>query len=88
MTPVPAYALISFFWPGPHFYLSLTKGGIPGSEERKELITTVYLYLQETIDDCWDQDGEARLTSNCVEERVVEMASLWEARQKGECMGL
>ncbi|CAH1774306.1 unnamed protein product [Owenia fusiformis] len=39
--------------------------------------------LKETIEDCWDQDAEARLTSLCVEERVLEIMQLWEARQKG-----
>lgn len=33
--------------------------------------------LKETIDDCWDQDAEARLTALCVEERVHEMTTLW-----------
>ncbi len=39
--------------------------------------------LKETIDDCWDQDAEARLTALCVEERVLEMMILWDARNKG-----
>lgn len=39
--------------------------------------------LRETIEDCWDQDADARLTVLCVEERVVDMASLWETRHKG-----
>ena len=39
--------------------------------------------LKETIDDCWDQDAEARLTSLCVEERVLEMITLWDVRHKG-----
>ena len=40
--------------------------------------------LKETIEDCWDQDAEARLTARCVEERLLEMAALWEARHKGK----
>lgn len=32
--------------------------------------------IRETIDDCWDQDGEARLTALCVEERIVELSTL------------
>ncbi|KAK2721016.1 activin receptor type-2A-like isoform X2 [Artemia franciscana] len=34
--------------------------------------------LRETIEDCWDQDSEARLTAVCVEERFTEMTILWE----------
>lgn len=32
--------------------------------------------LRETTEDCWDQDAEARLTSLCVEERLLELPSL------------
>jgi len=39
--------------------------------------------LKETLEDCWDHDAEARLTSFCVEERVADMSTLWENRQKG-----
>ena len=39
--------------------------------------------LKETIEDCWDQDGEARLTALCVEERMAEMEALWTARMRG-----
>ena len=34
--------------------------------------------LKETIMDSWDHDGEARLTSSCVVERVRELGNLWE----------
>ncbi|XP_047670190.1 bone morphogenetic protein receptor type-2a isoform X2 [Tachysurus fulvidraco] len=34
--------------------------------------------LKETIEDCWDQDAEARLTAQCVEERLAELVVLWE----------
>ncbi|XP_064643869.1 bone morphogenetic protein receptor type-2-like isoform X2 [Lineus longissimus] len=51
--------------------------------------------LKETIEDCWDQDAEARLTAMCVEERILEMTNLWEAvKHKGvtptilQCGGL
>jgi hypothetical protein len=55
-----------------------------GRAELAILVFTIFdCVLQETIEDCWDQDGEARLTSHCVEERVGEMAALWEARHKG-----
>ncbi|XP_018324359.1 bone morphogenetic protein receptor type-2 isoform X2 [Agrilus planipennis] len=30
----------------------------------------------ETTEDCWDQDAEARLTSLCVEERLLELPTL------------
>ena len=39
--------------------------------------------LKETMEDCWDQDAEARLTAMCVEERALDMATLWETRHKG-----
>lgn len=41
--------------------------------------------LKETIEDCWDQDAEARLTALCVEERLGELPILWE-RYKGMMM--
>ena len=45
--------------------------------------------FKETIEDCWDQDGEARLTAMCVEERVQEMETLWSVRHKGNtCVSL
>ena len=59
----------------------------------KVQISKISLYFQgiralkETIEDCWDQDGEARLTALCVEERMAEMESLWAARQRGELFG-
>ncbi|XP_074652382.1 uncharacterized protein LOC141906846 [Tubulanus polymorphus] len=39
--------------------------------------------LKETIDDCWDQDGEARLTALCVEERFIEISTLWDVKYRG-----
>ncbi|CAE1258552.1 BMPR2 [Acanthosepion pharaonis] len=41
--------------------------------------------LKETIEDCWDHDAEARLTSFCVIERIMDLTSLWaqDSRQKG-----
>ncbi|GFO20435.1 receptor protein serine/threonine kinase [Plakobranchus ocellatus] len=33
--------------------------------------------LKETIEDCWDPDAEARLTALCVQERVVDISTLW-----------
>lgn len=32
--------------------------------------------LMETAEECWDQDAEARLTSLCVEERLLELPTL------------
>ncbi|XP_068602097.1 bone morphogenetic protein receptor type-2 [Brachionichthys hirsutus] len=32
--------------------------------------------LMETMEDCWDQDAEARLTAQCAEERLSELALL------------
>lgn len=34
--------------------------------------------LKETMEDCWDQDAEARLTAQCAEERLAELLVLWE----------
>ncbi|KAG8000451.1 Bone morphogenetic protein receptor type-2 [Nibea albiflora] len=32
--------------------------------------------LKETMEDCWDQDAEARLTAQCAEERLMELTLL------------
>ncbi|XP_078259836.1 bone morphogenetic protein receptor type-2 [Rhinoraja longicauda] len=34
--------------------------------------------LKETMDDCWDQDAEARLTAQCAEERMAELMVMWD----------
>lgn len=39
--------------------------------------------LKETIEDCWDQDAEARLTALCVEERLAELPVLWDRKKAG-----
>ncbi|XP_035231621.1 probable serine/threonine-protein kinase DDB_G0278665 isoform X2 [Stegodyphus dumicola] len=39
--------------------------------------------LKETIEDCWDQDAEARLTALCVEERLIELPVLWDRYKSG-----
>ena len=31
--------------------------------------------IRETMEDCWDSDAEARLTSLCIEERILELQS-------------
>lgn len=46
-------------------------------EAWKENSLTVHL-LKETMEDCWDQDAEARLTAQCVEQRLAELLSIWE----------
>lgn len=30
--------------------------------------------LAQTIEECWDQEGEARLTAQCVEQRIIHFA--------------
>ena len=42
------------------------------------IIINVFLFkglrtLKETIEDCWDQDGDARLSALCVKERFSEL---------------
>ncbi|MBN3303319.1 BMPR2 protein, partial [Amia calva] len=34
--------------------------------------------LKETMEDCWDQDAEARLTAQCAEERMAELMVIWD----------
>ncbi|KAM4608729.1 bone morphogenetic protein receptor type-2-like [Polymixia lowei] len=34
--------------------------------------------LKETIEDCWDQDAEARLTAQCAEERLSDLLLTWD----------
>ncbi|XP_069052428.1 bone morphogenetic protein receptor type-2 isoform X1 [Lepisosteus oculatus] len=34
--------------------------------------------LKETMEDCWDQDAEARLTAQCAEERMAELIMIWD----------
>lgn len=36
--------------------------------------------LKDTIEECWDTDAEARLTSLCVAERFKQLESLMEAK--------
>nr|CAD7569356.1 unnamed protein product [Timema californicum] len=42
---------------------------------------TAVRLVRETIEDCWDQDAEARLTALCVEERLQELPVLWERQR-------
>lgn len=30
------------------------------------------------MEDCWDQDAEARLTAQCAEERLAELLLIWD----------
>ena len=39
--------------------------------------------MKETLEDSWDHDAEARLTSLCIKERVTDFSGLWQARFKG-----
>ncbi|KAK6640108.1 hypothetical protein RUM43_008385 [Polyplax serrata] len=39
--------------------------------------------VKETIEDCWDQDAEARLTALCVEERFNELTCMSERQKVG-----
>uniref|UniRef100_A0A4W3JED3 Serine/threonine-protein kinase receptor n=1 Tax=Callorhinchus milii TaxID=7868 RepID=A0A4W3JED3_CALMI len=34
--------------------------------------------LKETMEDCWDQDAEARLTAQCAEERMADLMIIWD----------
>ncbi|CAG2222821.1 BMPR2 [Mytilus edulis] len=40
--------------------------------------------LKDTMEDCWDHDAEARLTSMCVEERMLDMMTLWVQESKNK----
>ena len=42
--------------------------------------------LRATIEDSWDQDGEARLTAFCIVERVQELNILWDRYKKGSTL--
>lgn len=33
--------------------------------------------LRDTIEECWDADAEARLSTQCVMERLAQLPSLW-----------
>lgn len=35
------------------------------------------------MEECWDDDAEARISSVCAEERTREMSSFWDTRFKG-----
>ena len=40
--------------------------------------------LKDTLEDAWDQDAEARLTSLCIEQRWTDLPVMWEReRHKG-----
>ncbi|XP_037543087.1 bone morphogenetic protein receptor type-2 [Nematolebias whitei] len=48
----------------------------PGFPEAWKENSPAQRSLKETIEDCWDQDSEARLTAQCAEERLVELTLL------------
>ncbi|GIY18607.1 bone morphogenetic protein receptor type-2 [Caerostris extrusa] len=56
-------------------------GNDPTMEQMQTLVAV--RSLKETIEDCWDQDAEARLTTLCVEERISELPVLWERDKAG-----
>jgi hypothetical protein len=37
---------------------------------------TVYRYLYDLVEECWDHDAEARLSASCVQERLQLMKSI------------
>ena len=41
--------------------------------------------LKDTIEECWDQDGEARLTAQCTEQRLAEFEILWAKHKSTFC---
>uniref|UniRef100_A0A672M9K7 receptor protein serine/threonine kinase n=1 Tax=Sinocyclocheilus grahami TaxID=75366 RepID=A0A672M9K7_SINGR len=51
-------------------------------EAWKENSLTVHS-LKETVEDCWDQDSEARLTAQCAEERLAELLLIWDREKSG-----
>ncbi|KAM9710660.1 uncharacterized protein ACNS7B_024515 [Menidia menidia] len=48
----------------------------PAFPEAWKQNSLVLRFLKETMEDCWDQDAEARLTAQCAEERLSELAAL------------
>lgn len=59
----------------------------PCSDKRNGSHLIIYVFsprsqavrsLKETMEDCWDQDAEARLTAQCAEERMAELLLIWE----------
>lgn len=45
--------------------------------------TSAARLVRDTIEDCWDQDAEARLTALCVEERLSELPLLRDRHYRG-----
>ncbi|XP_063743943.1 bone morphogenetic protein receptor type-2-like [Eleginops maclovinus] len=48
----------------------------PRIPEAWRLLSPALRSLTETMEDCWDQDAEARLTAQCAEERLCELTLL------------
>ncbi|XP_053312022.1 anti-Muellerian hormone type-2 receptor [Spea bombifrons] len=44
------------------------------------------LALWETLEDCWDPDSEARLTAQCMEQRLCNLCPLQAKSQQGEAI--
>lgn len=52
---------------------------MPASQQHIDfLLSQAVRSLKETMEDCWDQDAEARLTAQCAEERMAELLLIWE----------
>ena len=45
--------------------------------EESDTINPAIRLLKETINECWDQEPEARLTALCIKERFAELPALW-----------
>jgi len=39
--------------------------------------------LKQTVEECWDDDADARLSAVCTEERTLELSALWDTRFAG-----
>lgn len=80
----PAYQLPFEEETGPHATLDQMKTLVCRHKARplipdawRDNVCSVRL-LRATLEDAWDQDAEARLTSLCVEERWAELPLMWE----------
>ncbi|XP_072300247.1 bone morphogenetic protein receptor type-2-like [Eucyclogobius newberryi] len=50
--------------------------GRPGFPAEWQHNGSVLRLLKETVEDCWDQDAEARLSAHCAEERLCQLSLL------------
>ncbi|MGH0149935.1 UNVERIFIED_CONTAM: hypothetical protein FKN15_016218 [Acipenser sinensis] len=70
---VDMYALGLIYW---EIFMRCTDL-FPGEKQQYDEFTAVRS-LKETMEDCWDQDAEARLTAQCAEERMAELMMIWD----------